>query len=88
MRTTVDIDDPILNEVKVLSKKEKKSLGRTVSDLLASGLRTRGAAGKNRKTRRWITRSMGSRVDLADKEAVYAAMERDGGSAPPRTSRA
>ncbi len=76
MRTTVDIDDPILKEVKSLGKKEAKSLGRIVSDLLASGLRARRTAPKARKARGWISRPMGSRVDLADKEAVYAAMER------------
>ena len=77
MRTTVDIDDPILKEVKLLGKKQGKSLGRIVSDLLASSLRTRSAAPKKRKARRWIALPMASRVDLADKEAVYAAMERE-----------
>ena len=77
MRTTVDIDGPILKEVKSLGKKEGKSLGRIVSDLLASGLRAQRAAPKGRGARGWITRPMASRVDLADKEAVYAAMERE-----------
>jgi hypothetical protein len=76
MRTRLDIDDPILKEVKALAKKEGKSLGRIVSDLLARSLLTRHTAGKERKARRWITRPMASRVDLADKEAVYAAMVR------------
>jgi hypothetical protein len=84
MRTTVDIDDPILKEVKSLGKKEGKSLGRIVSDLLARGLRTRDIAGKERKARRWITRPMASRVELADKEAVYAAMEREAVSSSSR----
>jgi hypothetical protein len=35
MRTTVDIDDPILEEVKRLRTVEGKSLGRLISDLLA-----------------------------------------------------
>jgi hypothetical protein len=77
MRTTVDIDDPVLKEVKSLGKKEGKSLGRIVSDLLASGLRAQRAAPKGRKASGWITRPTGSRVDLADKEAVYAALERE-----------
>jgi hypothetical protein len=86
MRTTVDIDDPILKEVKSLGKKEGKSLGRMVSDLLARGLKTRDTAGKTRKARRWITRPMASRVELADKEAVYAAMEREAVSPSSRRS--
>ena len=35
MRTTLDIDGPILRELKKLQIKEGKSLGRLVSDLLA-----------------------------------------------------
>jgi hypothetical protein len=75
MRTTVDIDDPILKEVKALKNKEKASLGRVVSDLLAVGLRARAVAPNGGKTRRWISRTMRPRVDLADKDALYAAME-------------
>jgi hypothetical protein len=85
MRTTVDIDDLILKEVKSLGKKEGKSVGRIVSDLLASALRAHRAAPKGHKTRGWITRPMASRVDLADKEAVYAAMEREEASSHPST---
>lgn len=78
MRTTVDIDDPILNEVKRLKEKEQKSLGRLVSDLLAQALRERNAAGTRPKpSLRWISKPMGSRVDLADKDALYSAMERE-----------
>ncbi len=83
----MDIDDPILKEVKSLGKKEGKSLGRIVSDLLARGLRTRETAGKKRKARRWITRPMASRVELTDKEVVYAAMEREVVSSSSRASR-
>ena len=35
MRTTIDIDYPILKELKRLARRERKSLGRLVSDLLA-----------------------------------------------------
>jgi mRNA-degrading endonuclease RelE of RelBE toxin-antitoxin system len=80
MRTTINIDDPILKEIKSLQKKERKSLGRIVSDLLALGLRARNAAKRERKSSRWIVREMAARVDLADTDAVYAAME---GDAPP-----
>jgi len=38
MRTTIDIDDPILKEVKRLQAQQGKSLGRLVSDLLAQSL--------------------------------------------------
>ena len=75
MRTTIDIDDPILKEVKTLQKKEGKSLGRLVSDLLVQALKGRKGVQKSLEVPRWISKGMGARVDLTDKEAVYAAME-------------
>ncbi|MDP2156667.1 MAG: antitoxin [Nitrospirota bacterium] len=76
MRTTIDIDDPILREVKKLQKIEGKSLGQLVSDLLARALRERKPARQKPKPTCWISKSMGARIDLGDKEALYAAMER------------
>ncbi len=38
MRTTVDIDDPILKDLKKIQEKEGRSLGRLISDLLAQAL--------------------------------------------------
>ena len=38
MRTTLDIDGPVLHELKQRQTKEGKSLGRLVSDLLARAL--------------------------------------------------
>jgi hypothetical protein len=76
MRTTVDIDDPILNDLKKLRKAERKSLGRLVSDLLAQALQERKTPRKKPKTLRWVSKRMGARVDLNDKEALYAALER------------
>jgi hypothetical protein len=75
MRTTVDIDDPILKEVKALKRKEKLSLGRIVSDLLALGLKARVSARGKPRPPRWISRTMTARVDLADKDALWAALE-------------
>lgn len=78
MRTTVDIDDPILKDLKKLQKRQKKSLGRLVSDLLAQALgQTASGMGKSAGFR-WISRSMGARLDLADREAILAAMDEPG----------
>jgi hypothetical protein len=76
MRTTIDIDDPILREVKEVRDREGGSLGRVVSDLLAEGLRARRSSPKHRPRARWIAKRMKARVDLADKDALYAAMDR------------
>jgi hypothetical protein len=76
MRTTVDIDDPILKEVKALQAREGKPLGRLISDLLARALhQERRTARQERGQPAWICRAMGSRIDLEDKEALYAATE-------------
>jgi hypothetical protein len=77
MRTTVDIDEPILADLKRLQRREGKSLGRLVSDLLAQAL----AAEENvpatpRPKFKWVSRSMGARVDLADKQSIYDAMDK------------
>jgi hypothetical protein len=77
MRTTVDLDPPILKELKRLQKTEGKSLGRLVSDLLAAALAARHDARRTPPAFRWIGRDMGARVDLADKEAVYRALDDD-----------
>ena len=38
MRTTLDIDDPVLKDLKRLQQRQGKSLGRLASDLLALAL--------------------------------------------------
>ncbi len=75
MRTTIDIDDPVLKDLKRLQRREGKSLGRLVSDLLAQALvesRTRGAAAP---AFLWTSRPMQARVDLTDKDALFDAMD-------------
>jgi len=75
MRTTIDIDDPILKEVKKLGKTEGKSLGRMISDLLAQALQRRKTSGRPSEQPRWISRNMSARINLDDKEALYAALD-------------
>jgi len=75
MRTTLDIDDPILKDLKRLQRREGKPPGRLVSDLLTQAL----AAGRQPSPPpppfRWIAKPMGARVDLADKHALLDAMD-------------
>jgi hypothetical protein len=75
MRTTIDIDDPILKEVKRLQLREKKPLGRLVSDLLAQALAGRREKVAPAPSFEWIAKPMGAKVDLADKHAVLDAMD-------------
>jgi hypothetical protein len=71
MRTTVDIDDPILKDLKKIQKREDRSLGRLISDLLAQALAERKSVKTPTRAPQWISKGMGARIDIA----VYTAME-------------
>ena len=75
MRTIVDIDNSILKDLKKIQQKEGKSLGRLISDLLARAIGERKSAKTSFRLFCWISKAMGVRIDLADHEALYAAME-------------
>ncbi len=75
MRTTIDIDDPILQDLKRLQRQEGKSLGRLVSDLLAQTLAARLQPAPTQAPFEWVSRRMGARVDLADKDALRDLMD-------------
>lgn len=75
MRTTIDIDDPILKEIKRLQRREGKSLGRLVSDLLAQSLADARKAPRTVPKFNWIAKPMGARVDLGDKDALFDAID-------------
>ena len=75
-RTTLDIDGSILREVRALQEKEGRSMGRIVSELLAEALALR--KGRCEVPRlAWVSRPMPALVDLSDKEALYAALDRE-----------
>ncbi|HLZ02642.1 MAG TPA: hypothetical protein VKR55_10890 [Bradyrhizobium sp.] len=76
MRTTIDIDDPILREVKAIHEKEGRSIGAIVSELLAEALASRRPP-RAKPSLRWTSRPMKALVDLTDKDAVYAMMDAD-----------
>ena len=74
MRTTLDIDDPILKKLKAIQARDGRSLGRLVSDLLAQAL-----AGEVKEAApryfTWAASPGPLLVDLADKDAVHEALE-------------
>jgi hypothetical protein len=74
-RTTIDIDTPLLEELKDLQKKEKKSLGALVSQLLAEALAHRARRASVPRKLHWVSHPMGARVDISDKDALYAALD-------------
>lgn len=79
MRTTLDIDTPVLDELKRLQKRqsERKSLGSLVSELLTEALARREREVKEAPGFRWLSKPMKARVDLEDKDALYAELDRE-----------
>jgi hypothetical protein len=75
-RTTIDIDDPILKEIKAIQKREGRSMGKIVSQLLAEALVKQKPSAKIPRFK-WISRPMRSFVDLSDKDEVYRILDRD-----------
>ena len=76
MRTTIEIDDPILKEVKRLQRRTGHSLGRLISDLLARSLAEARQAEPATPAFHWISVDMGARIDLRDKDALLDAMDK------------
>ena len=74
-RTTLDIDASVLRDLKRLQKRSGKALGRLVSELVAAAL-AREESPEKLPELRWVSRSLGARVDLEDKEAVRALLDR------------
>lgn len=77
MRTTLDIETPILEQLKKLQRSEKRSLSQIASALLAESLASRRRDGDRvvRPAFDWGISDMDSKVDLSDKDALYRAME-------------
>lgn len=71
MRTTLDLEKPVLEGLKSLQRKEKLPLGKIASRLLADAL-TREAAGESSApaSLMWTSAPMHAKVDIADKESL------------------
>lgn len=75
MRTTIDIDTPVLSDLKRLQKKEGKTLGALVSELLAAALAQHGARSRPRRPFSFVAQHMRARVDVEDREAVWKVLD-------------
>jgi hypothetical protein len=82
MRTTLDIEGVLLRELREIQKREGGTLGSIVSRLLTDALGRRGRRAAP-PSFSWTARKMGAVVDLADKEAVYAVLDRPDRAAEP-----
>lgn len=74
MRTTIDLDDDILRALKRRQREERKTLGQLASELLAQALAA--AEPPPNVDIRWSTADLRPRVDLDDKDAVWAILDR------------
>lgn len=74
MRTTLDLADPVLKELKQVSKEEGGSLGDVASRLLADALSVR-ARGRKSARLDWTSQPMRAKIALTDKDAVYRALD-------------
>jgi hypothetical protein len=77
MRTTLDLEKPILDGLKKLQKREKLSLGKIASRLLAEALDRELTSKPAPEPFKWNSSPMGAKakVDILDKDALYKAME-------------
>ena len=73
-RTTLDLDDGVLQALRARRARENKPLGVIASELLARALDQEPEPTDDLV---WISRSMGAKVDLEDREALWAALDGD-----------
>ena len=76
MRTTLDLANPVLEELKALQKKEGRTLGELASQILAEGLREKKKSRVREEGPRlqWRSQPMGAKINLHDKDALFRAM--------------
>jgi hypothetical protein len=73
-RTTIDIAEPVLRELKARQRRDGRTLGALASELLAQAMAEDAGV---EQPLRWRTRDMGESIDLEDKDALWAVL--DGG---------
>lgn len=72
-RTTIDIDAGVLRRLNERKRREGKTLGQLVSELLVGVLEEERTPAAREFT--WTSRPMGARVDLEDNEALRRELE-------------
>jgi hypothetical protein len=71
-RTTIDIAEPVLRELKARQRRDGRTLGALASELLAQAMAEDARA---EQPLRWRTRDMGESIDLEDKDALWALLD-------------
>ena len=73
-RTTVDIETPILEEIRRFQKKDGRTLSRIISQLLAEALVNKKAK-TTLPTIKWTSRPMKALITLSDKDTLYRILD-------------
>lgn len=74
-RTTIDLDQSVMRDLRGRAKRENKSMGQVASELLARALAVEPVASPPFE---WKTYDMGEPlVDLEDKDALYRIFDED-----------
>ena len=77
MRTTLDLEAPILEELKSVQREEGGSLGSLASRLLADALASRKKKNSKPVAFHWNSQSMDALIDITDKEALFKIFDRE-----------
>ncbi len=76
-RTTIDIDTPILEEIRAIQQREKRAMGKIISQLLTEALAYRKSPTKTSPDFQWFCQPMNALVDLSDNHALYAIVNNE-----------
>jgi hypothetical protein len=71
-RTTLDIDASVLRELKRRQRRDHKPIGQLASELLAKAI---ASEQDERPDFAWVAKDLRPRVDLDDKDAVWAVLD-------------
>lgn len=74
-RTTIDLDPTVLRQLKARQRREGKTLGRLVSELLSTAMQADGDEPRAPAPLAWSSRPMRALVDLEDPEALRRALD-------------
>ena len=74
IRTTLDLDQPVIDALKALQKKQNQFVGKVAASLLAKALKDSQTTDPV-NTMKWNSDSMGARVDTSNKEALNRVLD-------------
>ena len=74
MRTTLDLDGTVLEQLRAHQRRTGKTLGQVASELLARAL-AEVVEPPPGEPLLWVSQPMGARVDLEDREALAALLD-------------